>query len=63
MVLYVFSEAMIQGIAVKIIWGCKNDSNPPEVLEVWVLEVGVRADKEVADWHKLQAFPQNNYPL
>ena len=58
MVLYVLSIAMIQGIDMKIIWGCKNDANPPAVLKLWVLEVGGWADKEVVDWHKSQAFPQ-----
>ena len=63
MVLYVFSIATIQGIDMKTIWECKNDVNQPAVLELWVLEVGGKADKEVEDWHKLQAFPQKNHPL
>ena len=63
MVLYVFSVATIQGIEMKINWGCKNDANPPAVLEMWVLEIGGKADNEVADWHKLQAFPQKKHPL
>ena len=58
MVLYVFSIATIKGIDMMIIWGWKNDANPPAVLELWVLEVGGKADKEVEDWHKLQAFPK-----
>ena len=58
MVLDVLSVAMIQGIDMKMIWGCKNYAYPPAVLELLVLEVGGKADKEVADWHKSQAFPQ-----
>ena len=63
MVLYVFWIATIQVIDMKIIWGCKNDTNPQAVLELWVLEVGGRSDKEVEDWHKSQAFHKTNYPL
>ena len=63
MVLYVFSIATIQGIDMKMSWGCKNDANPPAFLELWVLEVGGKADKVVADSHKSQDFPQTNHPL
>ena len=54
MVLYVLSIATIQIIDMKIICGCKNDANPPAVLEMLVFEVGGIAEKEVADWHKSQ---------
>ena len=58
-----FLIATILGIDIEKILGCKNDANPPEVLELWVLEVWGREDKEVEDWHKLQAFPKNVYSL
>ena len=49
MVLYAVLVATIKVIAMNIMLGCKNDANPPAVLELWVLEFVVEHKK----WWKI----------